>query len=217
MPLKCNLKLIYLFCGAAAATSAHAGRPLAVDDANVNDKGAGHVEAWVARDTSKSNVLNLAPAYAPIDGLEISGVLSRDTTNRVNAQSLQAKWRITPSKEKGCNVAAVLGTTHASGGGGYAAYVSGNLSCNGVGPVNLHANLGANKARNLSVIGTWGVAAELPMASWTPHAEVFGVEGSKATAQLGARTQLTKELQLDGNVARNDGQTAYSVGIKYQF
>jgi hypothetical protein len=103
----------------------------------------------VARDTSKSNVLNLAPAYAPIDGLEISGVLSRDTTNRVNAQSVQAKWRITPSKEKGCNVAAVL--------------------------------------------------------------------GSKATGQLSARTQLTKELQLDGNVSRNDGQTAYSLGVKYQF
>jgi cytosine/creatinine deaminase len=42
------------------ALVARAGRPLAVDDANVNDKGAGHVEAWVARDTSKSNVETLA-------------------------------------------------------------------------------------------------------------------------------------------------------------
>ncbi len=201
----------------SVAASAHAGRPLAVDDANVNDKGAGHVEAWVARDASKSNVLNLAPAYAPIDGLEISGVLSRDTTNRISAQSVQAKWRITPSKESGCNVAAVLGATHLSGGGGNATYMSGNLSCNGLGPVNLHANLGANKAKGASAVGTWGVAAELPLPAWTPHIEIFGAEGSKATTQLGARTQLTKELQLDGNVSRSDGQTAYSLGIKYQF
>ncbi len=217
MRLKSKRKICSLLWTLAITTSAHAGRPVAVDDANVNDKGAGHVEAWVARDTSKSNVLNLAPAYAPIDGLEISGVLSRDTTNRVNAQSVQAKWRITPSKEKGCNLAAVLGATHLSGGGGNATYVSGNLSCIGLGPVNVHANLGATKPKSVSAIGTWGVAAELPMASWTPHVEVFGAEGSKATGQLGARTQLTKELQLDGNVSRNDGQTAYSLGVKYQF
>ena len=55
------------------------------------------------------------------------------------------------------------------------------------------------------------------MASWTPHAEVFGAQGSKATAQVGVRTQLTKELQLDGNVSRNNGQTAHSIGVKYQF
>jgi hypothetical protein len=211
-----NLTRCGILLALTIATPTHAGRPLAVDDANVNDKGAGHVEAWVARDTSKSNVLNLAPAYAPMDGLEISGVLSHDTTNRVNAQSLQAKWRITPSKEQGCNAAAVLGATRLSGGGN-ATYVSGNLSCNGLGPVNVHANLGANKAKGVSAVGAWGVAAELPMAWWTPHVEVFGAEGSKATAQLGARTQLTKELQLDGNIARNDGQTAYSIGIKYQF
>lgn len=216
MLLQCKLKTCCLFWVIGMVTSAQAGRPLAVDDANVNDKGAGHVEAWVARDASKSNALNLAPAYAPIDGLEVSGVLSRDTTNRVNAQSLQAKWRITPSKENGCNVAAVLGASRVSGGGN-ATYVSGNLSCNGLGPVNVHANLGANKAKRVSTVGTWGVAAELPMASWTPHAEVFGAQGSKATAQVGVRTQLTKELQLDGNVSRNNGQTAHSIGVKYQF
>jgi hypothetical protein len=37
----------------------HAGRPLGVDDASVNDKGAGHVEAWVARDSAKNTVVNL--------------------------------------------------------------------------------------------------------------------------------------------------------------
>jgi hypothetical protein len=196
---------------------AQAGRPLAVDDANVNDKGAGHVEAWVARDISKSRLLNIAPAYAPLDGLEISGVLSRDTTNRVNAQALQAKWRITPSRQDGCNVATVLGGARVSGGEGNATYLSANLSCNGLGPVNMHANLGVNKAQGASATSTWGLAAELPMASWTPHVEVFGAEGAKTTAQFGARTQVTKTLQLDGNVSRHNALTAYSIGVKYQF
>ncbi len=37
-------------------THAHAGRPLAFDDANVNEKGAGHVEVWVARDGEKNDI-----------------------------------------------------------------------------------------------------------------------------------------------------------------
>lgn len=52
-------------------TPTHAGRPLAVDDANVNAAGAGHVEVWVVRDGAKTNTWNLAPAFAPVDGVEI--------------------------------------------------------------------------------------------------------------------------------------------------
>lgn len=202
---------------AACCAGAYAGRPLTVDDANVNDTGAGHIEAWVARDASRSTVLNLAPAYAPIDGLEIGGVLARDTTNHVSAQSVQAKWRMTASKENGCNLAAVLGSSRTSGATGRTTYVSGNLSCNGLGPTNVHVNLGASKANNTSAIGAWGIAAELPMATWTPHMEWFGAEGSKATVQLGARTQLTKTLQLDGTLARTQGQSSASLGLKLQF
>jgi hypothetical protein len=205
--------LAWVFC----CLSVHAGRPLTVDDANVNDAGAGHIEAWVARDASRSTVLNLAPAYAPIDGLEIGGLLARDTTNRISAQSVQAKWRITASKDNGCNLAAVLGSSHASGSAGNTTYISGNVSCNGLGLTNVHINLGASKARSVSAIGTWGVATELPMATWTPHIEWFGSEGAKATLQLGARTQLTKALQLDGTIARTQGLTSASVGLKLQF
>jgi hypothetical protein len=210
------LKSLYIATTITATVSSHAGRPLAVDDANVNDKGAGHVEIWAARDTDKNTILNLAPAFAPIEGVEFGALLSRDTTNKVSAQALQVKWRITPSQEKGCNVAAVLGLIRVSGGDN-ATYVSGNASCNAVGSVNVHINLGSVKAKDTSAAGTWGVAVELPRALWTPHVEIFGAERAKSTVQFGARTQLTKELQLDGNVSRNDRQTGYSAGIKYQF
>ncbi len=52
-------------------THAQAGRPLAVDDANVNEKGAGHVEVWVARDGEKNDIWNVAPAFAPVEGVEV--------------------------------------------------------------------------------------------------------------------------------------------------
>jgi hypothetical protein len=137
--------------------------------------------------------------------------------SRLNAQTLQAKWRITPTQEKGCNMAGVLGATRLPAGAGTTTYLTGNGSCNGLGPVNVHVNLGVSKAKGLESAGTWGFAVELPLTAWTPHAEVFGAEGSKPTIQIGARTQLTKELQLDSTVGRNNSQTSLSVGVKYQF
>lgn len=204
--------LLAVFC----TVSAHAGRPLTVDDANVNDTGAGHLETWVARDASRSTVLNVSPAYAPIDGLELSATLSRDTTNKLSAQAAQVKWRITPAQENGCNMAAVLGVARARGDGN-TPYLSGNLSCTGVGPASIHINLGAQKPKDVKSVGTWGVAAEFPMASWTPHVEWFGAQQSKPTFQIGARTQLTPALQLDGTVGCSDGQSVATVGLKFQF
>ena len=40
---------------ALLCTPAWAGRPLSVDDANVDDKGTGHVEAWFARGAGSTN------------------------------------------------------------------------------------------------------------------------------------------------------------------
>jgi hypothetical protein len=73
MTLSMPFKLTTLAMILSATMAAHAGRPLGVDDASVNDKGAGHVESWVARDSAKNTIVNLAPAYAPVDDLELSG------------------------------------------------------------------------------------------------------------------------------------------------
>lgn len=79
---------------------AQAGRPLAVDDANVNDKGAGHVEIWVARDSDKINTWNVAPAFAPVEGVEVGVSYAKARKSGTAEQAIQAKWRITPSQEK---------------------------------------------------------------------------------------------------------------------
>lgn len=198
-------------------TTAWAGRPLSVDDAGVNDKGAGHVELWMSRTAGKVNTLNVAPAFAPIDNLELAAVLSRDTTNRATLSAIQAKWRITPSQEKGCNVAASLGFAHVNGGGGNATNVNSIFSCNGTALGNVHLNLGGSKPSGASLNGTWGVALEKELGGLTPHVEWFGAEGAKPTLQLGARTEISKGIQLDGTIGRTAGETLYSLGFKIQF
>ena len=98
------------------ATPALAGRPLTVDDASVNDTGDGHVEAWYARQPGRLHTWTVAPAYAPIDGLELSASFTRDRTTPQSSEAVQVKWRITPVQESGCNAGAVLGVAHASDG-----------------------------------------------------------------------------------------------------
>lgn len=57
---------------------AQAGRPLTVDDANVNDVGEGQVEGWWTRSPNGSRSWTVAPAYAPIKNVELGAGISRD-------------------------------------------------------------------------------------------------------------------------------------------
>jgi hypothetical protein len=197
--------------------SAQAGRPLAVDDANVNDKGAGHVEVWVARDSDKINTWNVAPAFAPVEGVEIGVSYAKARKSGTAEQAIQAKWRITPSQDNGCNVASTLGTVHEKGVGN-SPYLVGILTCNAaVGAI--HVNVTRHNPKEEKSFNSWGVAFERPMGSITPHIEVFGDEGQKSTLQFGAKTEVAQGLQLDATVARDRQNRAnvFSLGIKQAF
>jgi hypothetical protein len=200
-----------------ALGTAHAGRPLSVDDAGTNARGEGHVEAWASRSRG-ATTWNLSPAYAIADGLEISATASRDTTNRITGTAAQLKWLATPSREAGCNVGLSGGGARSSGGGASerAAFVNGIVTCNGAWG-SVHANLGANRPSGESASRTWGVALERPVRHITPHVEWFGAKGSKPTVQVGARGDIAKNLQLDGTYGRSDGESLYSLGVKLRF
>jgi hypothetical protein len=196
---------------------AHAGRPLAVDDANVNEKGAGHVEVWVARDSNKIDTWNLAPAFAPVEGVEIGVSYAKARKNGNAEQAIQAKWRITPSQENGCNVASTLGSVHEKTVGS-SPYLVGILTCNSaLGSV--HVNLTRHNPKDEKNYNSWGVAFERAMGSVTPHVEVFGDDGSKPTVQFGAKTEIAPGLQLDATVGRDRQNVAnvFSLGFKYSF
>lgn len=200
------------------AGSAFAGRPLNVDDANVNDKGKGHVEAWLTRADSVS-IYSIAPAYAPIEGLEIGGLYARENDTKLNITGLQAKWRITASQDQGCNVGATFGLTRASAQGSSAngQSLTGLFSCNGVAGGSVHLNVGLDRVSGGDTSNRWGLAFERSWGAVTPHIEWFGSEGSKPTLGIGLRGMVSDNVQLDGSVGRTDGLTVYTLGAKLTF
>ncbi len=94
---------------------AHAGRPLGVDDAGVNDAGHGHLEMWWEGPRGERGTVLAAPAYAPIEGLELGALLARDLQGHATLQGVQAKWLWTaplrskaamPPAARGCSTPA---------------------------------------------------------------------------------------------------------------
>lgn len=216
MTLPHALRLAYLALGSLSTALCWAGRPLSVDDANVNDVGAGHVETWVARQADGARVWTVAPAYGLSDGLEIAATFARDSSNRTSATALQAKFRLSPSRPDGCNVGASIGVARSTDGSGSTSYLTGLATCNL--PVGaLHLNLGANKPSANATLGTWGVAFEREFGAVTGHVECFGQQRNKPTIQVGLRGEIMSKLQLDGTVGRTAGDTLYSLGLKRQF
>ena len=220
LPPSATALLVLLSINLLSITSAWAGRPLSVDDANVNDAGNGHVETWVNR-APGSTVYNIAPAFAIKENLEISATLSRESQSKAQATAIQAKYRISPSNPKGCNTAVAGGVQHANQGGASSSntnttYVYGALSCNTAG-VAIHANLGLNKPSGDSSRRSWGVAVEREIGAVTAHAEYFGQQGNSPTAQIGLRGDVAKGIQLDGTMGRNSGENVYSLGMKFSF
>lgn len=208
-------RLAFIAC-LLASGAAEAHRPLTVDDANTDDQGAGHVEAWYARQPGRAHTWTLAPAYAPIDGLELGAAVTRDRTAATTSQSLQAKWRITASQEAGCNTAAVLGASRIQGQGGSMPYVNGLLTCNSAWGAT-HFNLGAQRPSGGAGVATWGLAHERDWGAVTVHAEAFGQRLAKPTFQVGARKDLTPRLQLDITLGRSNRETLVSMGINQSF
>lgn len=206
-----------LALGAALCSSAcFAGRPLTVDDANVNDVGAGHVEAWYARAAGAANTWTVAPAYGLVEGVEVSAALARDSSSQLTASALQAKFRLTASRKDGCNFGAVVGLAHVSDGGGNAPYLNGIFTCNQEDGA-VHLNLGAVRPSGGSTQRTWGVAYERDLGAFTPHIEYFGQQSSAPTLQAGLRSDVAKNIQLDATVGRSAGESLYSLGMKFMF
>jgi hypothetical protein len=206
--------LLLAFAAALSAGSCLAGRPLTVDDANVNDVGAGHVEAWYERAAGANN-WTVAPAYGLTEGVEIAAALARDSSNRVTSSALQAKFRITESRKDGCNFGATLGLAHTSGSGD-TPYLNGIFSCNMDGGA-AHLNLGANRPSGSGTLRTWGMAYEREFGALTAHVEYFGEQHSTPTLQFGLRSEVAKNIQLDGTLGRSGGESIYSLGLKFMF
>lgn len=200
------------------AVPAHAGRPLSVDDAGLNEAGTGHVEVWWEGARTQPGTVYAAPAYAPVEGLELGAVLARDRAERQTLQGLQAKWQWSPSQEQGCNAASSAAVLQRRDGNeGRRTLALALLGTCAAPWGSVHTNLGAQREPNLPWQPTWGLALEKSWGVFTTHAEAFGVRHTAPTFQMGARWDWAAKWQLDGTVGRQSGHTLLSVGLKRGF
>jgi len=200
----------------SASIPSFAGRPLTVDDASVNDTGDGHIEAWWTRSPNGVRSWTVAPAYAPVDNIELGAGISREQFTGIQTQNIQAKFRITPSQENGCNFGAVLGYARTDAESSKP-YVNGLLSCNNPTLGSLHTNVGALNVSGSERVRTWGLAWERAYGEVTVHIEKFGMQNEKPTVAAGLRFNVMEDLQLDTSVGRTNKQNIVTVGLKWMF
>lgn len=81
----------------------------------------------------------------------------------------------------------------------------------------LHLDLGTNQPAGSSALTTWGIAFEREFGAVTAHAEYFGQTDGLPTFQLGARTELVKNIQIDGTLGHIGNDSLFSLGLKFQF
>lgn len=210
-----------LLVGALGALgSAYAGRPLSVDDAGVNEAGRGHLELWWEGPRGERGTVLAAPAYAPVEGLELGALLARDLQGRATLQGLQVKWLWTPMPEQGCNAASSAGAQHTRKTTGNTVSAALMGTCTGNWGA-IHANLGAQREPQARWLPTWGIAYERgyprPSGDMTAHIEAFGSRHGAPTFQTGLRWEFAADWQLDGTVGRKQGATLLSVGLKRSF
>lgn len=209
-------KAVFLLMGLLCAFLAQAGRPLTVDDANVNEVGEGHVEGWWTRAPDGSRSWTVAPAYAPMKNLELGAGIAREQKTGLETTNVQAKFRLTEAQDNGCNWGAVLGTARTSGESSKG-YVNALFTCNHATLGSLHTNLGALDFSSRQRVGTWGLAWERTFGEITAHVETYGQEHDKPTWAVGVRTNILPKLQLDASVGRQTGQNLVTLGTKWMF
>ncbi len=209
-------KGFFLLMGLLCIFNANAGRPLTVEDANVNEVGEGHVEGWWTRAPNSSRSWTVAPAYAPVKNLELGAGIAREQKTGHETLNVQAKFRITESQENGCNGGAVLGVIRAADETSKG-YVNALFTCNHATLGSLHTNLGTFDFSSRQRIGTWGLAWERAYGEITAHVEVYGLQHDKPTWATGLRMNILPKLQLDASVGHQAGQHLMTIGSKWMF
>lgn len=209
-------KTISLLAFVFLSLSAQAGRPLNVDDANVNDQGVAHVETFWSRAADGSRTLTIAPTYSPLPGLDLIAQDVRAISGGPHSQTFQAKMQVTSPRENSCHFAWVLGVTQWQKGEGQKSFVSANTSCDmGVGA--LHSSWVSTRDAQGKDVPSWGVAWEQGLGDWTGHIESVAQQASKPMVGVGLRKDVLPGLQFDGTWGKQGGKALFSLGTKYTF
>ena len=209
-------KILSTLALSLSVMSAQAGRPLNVDDANVNDQGVAHIETFWSRAADGSRTLTIAPTYSPLPGLDLIALNVRTFSGGPHSQTIQAKLQVTAPQKKSCHFAWVLGATQWQKGDGQKSFVSGNTSCD-MGAGTLHSSWVSARDAEGKDVPSWGVAWEQIMGDWTAHIESVAQRASKPLVGVGLRRDVLPGLQMDGTWGKQGGKAVFSLGTKYTF
>lgn len=197
-----------------AAGASQAGRPMAVEDADVSEVGGGELQTWYGRPHRGDRVWTSEFAVGVWEGVEIGAGVARNFNGPQTAGAVQVKLRLTPARDDGCQAGVVLARAQVRHTSQHESMVNGALTCQlAGGPV--HLNLGVVRAELGGTRTTWGAAKEFAFGALTAHVEAFGQQQSKPTWQFGLRHALTAALQIDGSLGRTDHTTVFSIGMRF--
>ena len=205
--------------------TAHAGRPLATEDAGTNAQAQCQVEAWVdSSSTARSS--HLAPACGLIDGLELGFELIKASPKDEQAQGRAAalKWAPEWLAWQGMRFG-LKGSTASQKDPSETRWRQANLAVLAISslPINpqwtAHFNIGRQRDKLVGVNSTTYGAALV----WTPHerwmvfGELTGTDKTPATETLGVRWWLLPDtLGLDVTTSRGNAtpdSAAWGLGL----
>lgn len=225
---------ILVLLAATALISPAAAQQYVVDDAEIVDEGACHVEAWHGQEASW-----ILPACQPIRNLELAvgaGFVDVGAGNRETEYAIEAKTLFRPLTPGDWGVGLVLGVgpnPSAEPGerrfGDVYAFVPASLSI-ADDRVILHGNLGWEWDRESTreddqVVDrddhhlTWGARADVELApQLSLLTELFGVDGERPAYQLGFRLHppgagLEMDVSWGGHTADGGTGAGWTVGL----
>jgi hypothetical protein len=221
-------RLLATLAGVLAATCAHAGRPLATDDASVLEAGSCHLESWLEH-TPDGRAFWAMPACSPLAGVElaIGGARSHrdgEPAATIGAWQVKTVWQQVSESQPGYGLA--LGGQHVRGG-------AGSTELKGIAswPLRgdallLHTNLGWLRARDGELDerqnhATWAVALDSALGERTRASlESLGTSGQRAAWQAGLSYALVPDrIQIDASVGsafgRWRGTRSFTLGMVF--
>ena len=188
---------------------AHAGRPMATDDAAVLEAGSCQLEAWTEH-APAGNTGWLNPSCNPFGSTEFALGVAQQRQNGDGGAlySWQVKHLLSEYNAQRSGFAIATGGQHARASGDNDIFVKGLATMPLIGEALLaHANLGAIRQHQQgkeqsNYRGLWGVALDAAVLPATRASlETYGNTGTRANWQLGLRRELIPgRLQLDTSV-----------------
>lgn len=207
--------------------SAHAERPMNVDDAGTLEKGGAKLEFGWSKD-DKAKGLEAAAGFGPIDNVEVELGLARTRDSSVSpsetthGHGLAIKW-VPLQSETGLSAGLKYeyGRDRLDGVSTRVHGLTGLLTWAFDGGQLLHVNLGreiAHERGDSEGANTWGVGLDLPLTEQFHFiVETFGVEHDGPDRAVGLRYEILDGLKVSGAVGRGNGRNFANAGIAWEF